>query len=436
MRLRPRGVPYDYFVDGILGDNGYAGTQAAPFKTIQHAADVMVAGKRCLVMPGTYAERIDSNGCAVGSDGLPITFQAMPGVTCKGFSVRTANEYWTIRGFTCTSDIDDPSHGNGVCTQAAHTVIEDNYCYYNTRGGVYVTGYPDYDKVALHQCVIRNNRLCRNQGVGMEVQGQYHLVEGNEIWDTIQHHPLRLDVPLGIDSDAIHFFGTGHVFRDNYIHDIPYDGVFNIDPHIDAFQTWGPATQMLFEKNVVVLPDAIGDYMISKIFMVEGSGGTVSNLIIRNNVFYVFRGLEMHDCPYITVQHNTFRGVSGVTDYWPAGINLVNCSNADVRDNIFYDVGAGVAGHFYADTPSLVGLNVGYNLIYRAGNAVPYGSASPNDQWRVDPAFVNAATYDYHLQAGSGAINTGVNVGVTEDLDGVARPQGAGYDIGAYEKVA
>ena len=41
---------------------------------------------------------------------------------------------------------------------------------------------------------------------------------------------------------------------------------------------------------------------------------------------------------------------------------------------------------------------------------------------------------DYHLQTGSLAIDAGIALtDVAEDLDGVPRPQGHGYDIGAYE---
>lgn len=40
----------------------------------------------------------------------------------------------------------------------------------------------------------------------------------------------------------------------------------------------------------------------------------------------------------------------------------------------------------------------------------------------------------YHLQAGSPAINAGIGgLGVTEDIEGVSRPQGGTPDIGATE---
>lgn len=39
----------------------------------------------------------------------------------------------------------------------------------------------------------------------------------------------------------------------------------------------------------------------------------------------------------------------------------------------------------------------------------------------------------YHLTAGSAAVDRGVASGVTKDIDGQFRPQGAGYDLGADE---
>ena len=52
-----------------------------------------------------------------------------------------------------------------------------------------------------------------------------------------------------------------------------------------------------------------------------------------------------------------------------------------------------------------------------------------------DPRFVDPANGDYHLQAGSAAIDHGVDAGVYTDLDGNPRPKGIGFDIGAYEFV-
>jgi hypothetical protein len=51
--------------------------------------------------------------------------------------------------------------------------------------------------------------------------------------------------------------------------------------------------------------------------------------------------------------------------------------------------------------------------------------------------FANPGDGDFHLLPGSPAIDAGITLlEVTNDLDGNPRPQGAGYDIGAYEMPA
>ena len=74
-----------------------------------------------------------------------------------------------------------------------------------------------------------------------------------------------------------------------------------------------------------------------------------------------------------------------------------------------------------------------YNLLY--GNALGnYDNTSASTgEIQVDPLFVSGS--DYHLQAGSPAIDAGTNAAgtVDDDLDGTARPSGSGWDMGCYE---
>ena len=82
-------------------------------------------------------------------------------------------------------------------------------------------------------------------------------------------------------------------------------------------------------------------------------------------------------------------------------------------------------------TPGVV-ITADYNLFYKAPTTMITGSHSISGS---DPLFVNAALGNYHLAAGSPAIDAGANTGVGVDLDGAIRPQGAAYDIGAYEAI-
>jgi len=55
----------------------------------------------------------------------------------------------------------------------------------------------------------------------------------------------------------------------------------------------------------------------------------------------------------------------------------------------------------------------------------------------ADPLFINAGAGDLRLQSNSPSRHTGAATDApAEDIRGVSRPQGAGYDMGAYEMTA
>jgi predicted outer membrane repeat protein len=76
-----------------------------------------------------------------------------------------------------------------------------------------------------------------------------------------------------------------------------------------------------------------------------------------------------------------------------------------------------------------------WNTLY-SGVATPrVGTVSSSDAITGPAGFVNPAADDYHLMPSSAAIDTGTTPGpdVTSDVDGDARPQQGGYDIGYDE---
>ncbi|MCA9245733.1 MAG: right-handed parallel beta-helix repeat-containing protein, partial [Planctomycetales bacterium] len=74
-----------------------------------------------------------------------------------------------------------------------------------------------------------------------------------------------------------------------------------------------------------------------------------------------------------------------------------------------------------------------YNLIYGNDDRDWEGTSSATGELSQDPLFVGSG--DYHLSAGSPAINDGTNAGgtVDDDKDGNPRPVGGSWDIGCYE---
>jgi hypothetical protein len=82
-------------------------------------------------------------------------------------------------------------------------------------------------------------------------------------------------------------------------------------------------------------------------------------------------------------------------------------------------------------------VDADYNLFYNYDVIIAGGSNSTGtNNLTSDPNFSNA---DYELNAGSPAIDSGAPPALYPGLPlidflGVARPQGAGFDRGAYEK--
>ena len=69
---------------------------------------------------------------------------------------------------------------------------------------------------------------------------------------------------------------------------------------------------------------------------------------------------------------------------------------------------------------------------YSGGDAAPTEDSAPVEG---DPLFADASAGDFHLLTGSMAIDSGVDAGLGSDFDGLLRPQGAGFDLGAFEYV-
>jgi hypothetical protein len=87
---------------------------------------------------------------------------------------------------------------------------------------------------------------------------------------------------------------------------------------------------------------------------------------------------------------------------------------------------SGEAG-FSGDATSLTGSNNLFN-----GAAAPSGITGTVTG---APMFVAASNHDFRLLPGSPGVDQGIATPAATDADGTARPQGAAFDIGAYELV-
>ena len=169
-----------------------------------------------------------------------------------------------------------------------------------------------------------------------------------------------------------------------------------------------------------------------------GGGGGAGNVTIRNNIFHdTHHGWGVQWYPgglsNIHVLNNTFAFCNESKQYTCIVLDA-SISNSSIKNNVFYNPQGGktIEAQGFSGT-----ITVGNNLT--SGDAMhDQGSTPPGmtlvaNQVSTNPRLVNPPT-DFHLQSISPAIDAGQTLpSVTVDFEGTTRPQGSGFDIGAFE---
>jgi hypothetical protein len=257
--------------------------------------------------------------------------------------------------------------------------------------------------------VTGNNNLIRgftiqnpNNNSGLRVSGNFNIFEQNEISNTLQ--------------DGVWFFGHDNIFRHNYIHDIWLGAGTDTDPHVDCFQTWSwdwDTYNVLFEGNICNHNRASGSNQIA---MISGDDSReVRDITFRNNIFI------MHDAGYSPLAVYGDRYVS----------------NIKVYNNTFYNTtGQGSPAVYMEDvigSQVINNVSIGYSQIAELTGT---GNLISNNTWDGEYGMVDYLHLDFHLLPNSPLIDAGVNTDAITDFDGIPRPQGNSFDIGAYEYTA
>ena len=107
------------------------------------------------------------------------------------------------------------------------------------------------------------------------------------------------------------------------------------------------------------------------------------------------------------------------------GIYVTNSSNVTMTNTILVSQSVGIE----VGAGNAAVLN---GVLWFGNTSNTSGTVTVQNATTGDPAF---AADGYHLQAGSAAIDQGVDSGVAVDIDGDARPQNGLYDLGADEYV-
>jgi len=449
-----------YYVS-TSGNDANSGTQSSPWRTIQKAANTVVAGDVVTIGVGTYNENVTISKSGVS--GSPITFQGSSKPTivastpttiaCLSGSNACVLGIVTISGSRVIFKNMEvggapikPGVMAGITVSGSYDEISDNFTHNTYKEGIKISSGS-------------NNSLLRNYityGVvsGIYFDGTNHLVEGNTITHSVTRGPDRVFFSASSDPDGIRFFGSGTIVRGNTIKDIYLDETPETDgPHSDCFQNWGNATNITFDRNYCELENTTtyANPMV-KFMMIERLTGNaaVSGLKIINNIFISKNNVTQwspiqlgggtcstsYPLSDITVANNTFVHTGNVIADFAI---LMRCTNTvSIKNNTLYNYARSGYRYINQDMNNNTGVDISNNSVYNYDGSSPTGGAYPGDNiaetWLKDPKFVNLGNLDLHLQSTSPLINRGTTISsITSDYDGSTRPQGGAYDMGAYE---
>jgi hypothetical protein len=360
-----------------------ATSTSTPKRTINQGLRCLSAGDTLFIRGGTYAEALDA---VVGTQ-WPSGTSWTNAVTVAGYPGETAIIQPTSIG---------SGYLVGMYTPSGTTqyIILDNLTFSETRTGIAAIIKPDAGSANIR---ISNSKIT---GRLDDISAYQNAILAGGPGMQIVNNEIS-----NVSGYGIYFLGEGSLIEGNYIHDV---GGYGIHHYRNDCHTC--ANNNIIRGNRVDHNGRItGDAGRPGCGMVIASG---SNNMVYNNIVADQQngacGIQIYATSVdIKVYNNTIVGNGG------GCINInPGSSGAIIRNNICYDNGSGI-------TDAGSGATIDHNTT----NA-------------INPQFVNATGADFHLQPTSPAIDTGLTISIiTMDRAEVSRPQGKGYDIGAYEYV-
>jgi parallel beta-helix repeat protein len=432
-------VGHTYYVSPT-GNDSYGGTTiGTAFLTLNHAAgSVVAAGDVVYAMTGTYTSL---NFSTPGTASAPIAFRAYPGQTptvsfssFTGIGFNSTAAYEELNGFTVIGN-----NQNVTLAQASTADAIANPGNYPQFNGNCITADGRTTSSKPNHLSILNNTVS-NCGAGIGLNGvDYVTISGNTVFNCAWYSAYgtsAISVLASYNSDsstATKIFITGNRIYNNY-ELVPY--------HVQN------PLSITDGEGIIIDTNMNSSISTSGITYAAYTGRT----LVANNVIYAngSSAVEVFQSAHVDVVNNASYGnihtpvatavstTTGLNYAAPTGrgeLALSKVADVNAYNNIWYSY-SGQNPYKLSNCSS--GCTANYNVYYNGSNA---GSAvnGANDLY-ANPAYANAATQtlpavDLSLTVGSPAIDSGTStLAPATDFNGTARPQGNGYDRGAYEQ--
>jgi hypothetical protein len=424
-----------YFVKSTGIDASGDGSWTKPWQTMPKAVSGMAAGGIIYVCDGVAATTEDSYGGAVnldrhGSDAQPLSIIAYPGahVFVGDSSLRFGfghwesgygyTDHWNVAKFSITSgEISIPVStgsrlvGNHITAPTASapegTVEADGDNVFILGNEITKAGKLGCSKL-YHPLYVSSPRT----GTG----ARYPTESNREIAYNYFHDNNAVRAINIYSEQASTAFMTHHRVHDNFIINQVSDGM--LIGYYTVGENW-------FYNNIIVKAGLGPDPDPSESSASTHYGVQIDAGHEDTSAIIYFYNNTVYGCGWGQTANGP--GASGnvcITDNSRYTFHFNN--------NIIYSTGQPyVAAWSDAD---LSKVQAGNNLWFGNG-ALPFWDATSVN---ADPKLADTAAGNMHLTNGSAALNAGKDVStvVNVDFDGIARPQGPAFDVGAYEGVA
>ena len=405
-----------YYVS-LSGSDQNPGTLSQPWRTIQKAANSMAPGGIVYIRGGTYNERVSVVNRS-NTTGYYTTFVNYPGENVILYGAGIAIQY---------------GYGLFHIEKSNYIRVSGLNIQYSNGAGIYV-GYSNNIR-------IDNNHTYDTvkSGVGIWASNNV-LVDGNDIALACNAHP---NYSASEENISIAARSSNVEVKNNYVHqaaNIP-DGYAGGE----GINVKDGAHDVKIHNNIVHLDERTDGKPSNRLaFGLDGWTHETYNISFYNNIAYnnrigyvieSERGGTVHDIQvYNNIAYNN--GTGFLIPNWVQNETSLK-KNVYFINNTSYKNTTG----FNINSVKIENIVIRNNIIWESGTAIRIGSTVPQSQITsdhnligVDPKFVNPAGANFHLQSGSPAIDSGSSLNApSSDFDNNPRPQGAGYDIGAFE---